>query len=80
METSKKLMLAVPAMSALVSVPAFAADAVADTALTEGATNAIAQVSANISAVVPIALGLLGTVLAIKIGIRVFKSVTKSAS
>lgn len=82
MDTKKKLaMVAVPVMSALSSVPALAADpATANAALTDGATNAVAQVTANINAVVPIALGLLGVVMAIKIGIRVFKSVTKSSA
>lgn len=58
----------------------FAEGATADSSLVTGATNAVAQVQANISAVVPIALGVLGTVMAIKIGIRVFKSTTKSSA
>lgn len=52
----------------------------ANDALVKGATDAVAQVTANINAVIPIALGILGLVLAIQIGIKVFKRVTKSAS
>jgi hypothetical protein len=63
------------------SIVSFAEDtATADSALVTGATNAVSQVQANINAVVPIALGLMGVVLAVKIGIRVFKSVTKSSA
>lgn len=62
------------------SIVSLAEDATADTALVTGATNAVSQVQANINAVVPIALGLMGVVLAVKIGIRVFKSVTKSSA
>lgn len=58
----------------------FAEGATADASLVTGANNAVAQVTANINAVVPIALGILGTVLAIKIGVRVFKSMTKSSA
>lgn len=64
----------------LPSFASFAESATADSSLVSGATNAVAQVTANIQAVVPIALGILGTVLAIKIGVRVFKSLTKSSA
>lgn len=52
----------------------------ANEALVKGANDAVAQITANINAVIPIALGILGLVLAIQIGIKVFKRVTKSAS
>lgn len=58
----------------------FAEGATADASLVSGATNAVAQVQANIAAVVPIALGILGTVMAIKIGIRVFTTTTNASS
>lgn len=70
--------------SLVCAVPAFAEEpggtATANAALVQGATNAVAQITANINAVIPIALGILGLVLAIQIGIKVFKRVTKSAS
>lgn len=78
-----KLMPVVCGTSAMVlasTIVSHAEDATADSALVTGATNAVAQVQANINAVVPIALGIMGVVLAVKIGIRVFKSVTKSSA
>ena len=79
----EKMMVALPvATVAGGTMVAFAEDgaATADSALVSGATNAVAQVTANINAVIPIALGVMGIVLAIKIGIRVFKTVTKSSA
>lgn len=70
--------------SLVCATPAFAEEPggapAANAALVKGATDAVAQVTANINAVIPIALGILGLVLAIQIGIKVFKRVTKSAS
>lgn len=63
------------------SMVAFAADpATADAALVTGATNAVAQVTANIQAVIPLALSVLGMVMAIRIGVRVFKSLTNTSA
>ena len=78
----EKMMYALPvAVVAGSSMVAFAEDgATADAALVSGATSAVAQVTANIQAVIPIALGVLGTVMAIKIGIRVFKTLTNTSS
>lgn len=78
----EKMMVVLPVATVCgSSMVAFAeGTATADTALVSGASNAVAQVTANIQAVVPIALGILGTVMAIKIGIRVFKSLTSQSS
>ena len=79
----EKMMVALPVATVVGgSIVSFAEDgsATADTALVTGATNAVNQVTANINAVIPIALGVMGIVLAIKIGIRVFKTVTKSSA
>ncbi len=79
----EKMMVALPVATVVGgSIVSFAEDgsAAADSALVTGATNAVAQVTANINAVIPIALGVMGIVLAIKIGIRVFKTVTKSSA
>lgn len=68
--------------SLVCATPAWASETsvTANDALVKGATDAVAQITANINAVIPIALGILGLVLAIQIGIKVFKRVTKSAS
>ena len=52
----------------------------ANAALVSGATNAVSQVTANINAVIPIALGVLGLVMAVKLGIRVFKSLVNTSA
>lgn len=77
-----KMMYALPvAVVAGSSMVAFAADnATADAALVTGATNAVAQVTANIQAVIPLALSVLGMVMAIRIGVRVFKSLTNTSA
>ena len=83
MKTFKeKMMYAIPvATIAGSSMVAFAEEPVtANAALVSGATNAVTQVTANINAVVPIALGVLGLVMAVKIGIRVFKSLTNTSA
>ena len=76
--------IAVGFTSLVCATPAFAEEpggtVTANDALVKGATDAVAQITANINAVIPIALGILGLVLAIQIGIKVFKRVTKSAS
>ena len=48
--------------------------------LTTSTTAAAAQIQTAILTVVPVALGLLGLVMAIKIGIGVFKSTARSSS
>lgn len=79
----EKMMVLLPvATIAGTSMVAFAEDTAgtANTALVQGATNAVSQVTANINAVIPIALGVLGTVLAIKLGIKLFKSFVKTSA
>lgn len=78
----EKMMIALPvATVAGSSMVAFAeGTATADAALVNGATNAVAQVTANIQAVIPLALSVLGMVMAIRIGIRVFKSLTNTSA
>lgn len=49
----------------------------ASTAVVNGLTSAASTMSSMISSVVPIALGVLGTVIAVKFGIRFFKSIVK---
>lgn len=46
------------------------------TALTTAMSGIATDVQAGIAGVLPVALGILGTILVVKIGIRVFKSVT----
>lgn len=76
-----KMMYALPvATVAGSSMVALADDATADAALVTGATNAVAQVTANIQAVIPLALSVLGMVMAIRIGVRVFKSLTNTSA
>lgn len=63
------------------SMVAFAEDTTtANAALVSGATSAVSQVTANINAVIPIALGVLGLVMAVKLGIRVFKSLVNTSA
>lgn len=80
----EKMAFAVPvAVIAGSSMIAFAEDTTggsANQALVSGAQNAVSQVTANINAVIPIALGVLGTVLAIKLGIKLFKSFVKTSA
>ena len=80
----EKMMVVLPvAFTVGTSMVAFAEDttgASANDALVQGATNAVSQVTANINAVIPIALGVLGTVLAIKLGIKLFKSFVKTSA
>lgn len=45
-------------------------------AMTTAFTQVATDINSYISAALPIALGVIGTVLAIKIGINVFKSIT----
>jgi hypothetical protein len=49
----------------------------ASTAVVNGLTSAASTMSSMISSVVPIALGVVGTVIAVKFGIRFFKSIAK---
>lgn len=77
----EKMMYALPvATVAGGSMVALAEDTTANAALVSGATNAVSQVTANINAVIPIALGVLGLVLAVKIGIRVFKNLINASA
>ena len=78
----EKMMYVVPvATIAGSSMVAFAEDTTtANGALVSGATNAVSQVTANINAVIPIALGVLGLVMAVKLGIRVFKSLVNTSA
>lgn len=82
MKTFKeKMMYALPvATVAGGSMVALAEDSNANAALVSGATSAVSQVTANINAVIPIALGVLGLVMAVKIGIRVFKSLVNTSA
>lgn len=76
-----KMMYALPvATVAGSSMVALADEPTANAALVTGATNAVAQVTANIQAVIPLALSVLGMVMAIRIGIRVFKSLTNTSA
>lgn len=76
-----KMMYALPvATVAGGTMVAYAEDATANAALVTGATNAVAQVTANIQAVIPLALSVLGMVMAVRIGIRVFKSLTNTSA
>lgn len=49
----------------------------ASTAVVNGLTSAASSMSSMITSVVPIALGVVGTVIAVKFGIRFFKSIAK---
>lgn len=49
----------------------------ASTAVVNGLTSAGSSMSSMIVSVVPIALGVVGTVIAVKFGIRFFKSIAK---
>lgn len=49
----------------------------ASTAVVNGLTSAASTMSSMTSSVVPIALGVVGTVTAVKFGIRFFKSIVK---
>lgn len=49
----------------------------ASTAVVNGLTSTASTMSSMISSVVPIALGVVGTVIAVKFGIRFFKSIVK---
>lgn len=48
--------------------------------LTTATTSASSQIMTAITTVIPIALGVLGLVMALKIGVATFKSVTKQSS
>lgn len=79
----EKMAFAVPvAVITGTTMVSFAEDTAgsANQALVSGATNAVSQVTANINAVIPIALGVLGTVLAVKLGIKLFKSFVKTSA
>ena len=82
MKTFKeKMMYALPiATIAGGSLVALADDPTANAALVSGAENAVSQVTANINAVIPLSLSVLGLVMAIKIGVRVFKSLTRTSA
>lgn len=43
------------------------------------ATNAVSQANSTLSTLIPIVMGLIGTVVAVKLGIRLFKSFTNKA-
>ena len=67
-------------MVVFMAVPAFAAtstdiDGIIQTAFTE----AVASILRSVGVILPIALGLFGTVLAIKFALRFFKSITGKA-
>ena len=49
----------------------------ASSAVVTGLTSAASTMSSMITSVVPIALGVVGTVIAVKFGIRFFKSIAK---
>lgn len=49
----------------------------ASTAVVNGLTSAASSMSSMITSVVPIALGVVGTVIAVRFGIRFFKSIAK---
>ena len=49
----------------------------ASTAVVNGLTSAGSSMSSMIVSVVPIALGVVGTVIAVKFGVRFFKSIAK---
>lgn len=68
-------------MVLLVSTTCFAAtdNATANADLVSACNQAVAQITANINAVLPIALPLLGLVIAITAGIRVFRRITSTA-
>lgn len=77
----EKMMYALPvATIAGGSMVALAEDTTANAALVSGATSAVNQVTANINAVIPLALSVLGLVMAIKIGVRVFRSLTTTSA
>lgn len=77
----EKMMYALPvATVACGSMVALAEDATPNAALVTGATNAVSQVTANINAVIPLSLSVLGLVMAIRIGIRVFRSLTTTSA
>lgn len=48
--------------------------------LTTASTSAASQITTAIMTVVPVALGLMGLVMAIKVGISVFKSTSNKAA
>jgi hypothetical protein len=52
----------------------------ADSALTQACQAAADAVKSNITAIVPIALGILGVVIGIRLGIKVFKKLTNSSA
>lgn len=49
-------------------------------AITSSGNDVMASISSVLGVVVPIALGIMGLVLAIKVGIRLFKSLTKTGA
>lgn len=49
-------------------------------AITSSGNDVMASISTVLGVVVPIALGIMGLVLAIKVGIRLFKSLTKTGA
>lgn len=49
----------------------------ASTAVVNGLTSAASSMSSMIISVVPIALGVVGTVIAVRFGIRFFKNIVK---
>ena len=49
----------------------------ASTAVVNGLTSAASTMSGMITSVVPIALGVVGTAIAVKFGIRFFKNIAK---
>lgn len=71
-------MLAAPAVTTVAcAVPALAADSASVTALTTGFTTVAADMQGAITALLPIGLGVVGTVLAIKFGIKFFRGIAK---
>lgn len=67
------------AMLIATNIVAFAESATANSALVEAATNTASSITANINAILPIALGLMALILGITIGVKVFKKLTNKA-
>lgn len=76
-----KLALGTAALTAtMLPCAVFAESETANAALLTAAGDAVAKAEANINGVIPIALGLLGIVLGIRIGVNFLRSLLSSAS
>lgn len=78
-KNAKTIVPVIAATAALAPVNVFANTVTANADLVSAANTAVQQVEANINAVLPIALPLIGIVMAITAGIRVFKRITGAA-